>query len=380
MRLLSALLLSPILWAQSLPFPGPGNFNGSHNGFQHFRQITIDHTLVPNTDQTNFPVLVSGTISATVANGGSIQHTVTQSGGYGLTIPADAVITSDSSCTTPVAGWEFEAYSATTGVALFWFNAGTVSHTADSLYYVCYGEPSLSTQQMTVSATYDANAGGVWHWPNGSAIQNADSTANGNTTLAATAITGEIDGGASATGGFVLASCCMGTNLSPGSAVTYEGWVNFTNLLGTPNTMGAYDNNRVIGTGGGYTLSVTVLGHVTAGIVIVPSMQLTTVGTQTLTSGTWYHLALTYSNATGLISYVNGVQDGMVAGAGATIDYTGNASLPGMRFGTSLTSGSMTGNIDEHRVSTSVRSADWLRTEYNNQSNPTAFAALGAEN
>jgi hypothetical protein len=333
---------------------------------------------VPNTDQTNFPVLVSGTISATVANGGSIQHTVTQSGGYGLTIPADAVITSDSACTTRVAGWEFEAYSATTGAALFWFNAGTVSHTADSLYYVCYGEPSLSTQQMTVANTYDANTGAVWHWPNGSAIQNADSTASGNTTNATVAITGEVDGGASAT--FSLASCCTGSNLNPASALTYEGWANFTNLSNSFNTIGAWDNSRVVGLGGGYDLSVNSAGHVTAIILITGPTGLTTLGTQTLVTGTWYHLALTYSNATGFITYVNGVQDGMVAGAGATIDYSGNASSPGMRFGTSLNAGSMTGNLDEHRVSGTVRSADWLRTEYNNQSNPTAFAALGAEN
>jgi len=355
-----------------------GSSAPNHNGFAHYRVITINHTLVPNTDQTNFPVLVNGTISATVGNGGSIQHTVTQSGGYGLTIPADAIVTTDVGCTTKVAGWEFEAYSVTTGASLIWFNANTVSHLVDSKYYLCYGKPSISTQQMTVSSTYDANTGGAWHWPNGTTIQNADSTVNGNTTNATVAVTGEIDGG-TGNPAFNLAVCCAGTNLSPASTVTYEGWANFTNLSNSLNTIGAWDNNRVIGTGGGYTLSVNSSGHVTAGIVIAGT-QLTTLGTQTLVPGTWYHLALTYSNATGLISYVNGVQDGIVAGAGTSIDYSGNASLPGMRFLTSLTAGGMTGSIDEHRVSTSVRSADWLRAEYNNQSNPTTFAPLGSEN
>ncbi len=374
---LGIMLLARLAFAQALPFPGPGNVNGSHNGFVHYRTITIDHTQVPNTDQTNFSVLVSGTISATVGNGGSIQHTVTQSGGYALTIPADAVITSDLACTTRVAGWEFESYSATNGAALFWFKAGTVSHTADSVYYICYGEPSITTQQATVSATYDSNAGGVWHWPDGSTIQNADSTASGNTTIATVAITGKIDGGAAAA--FALASCCAGANLSPPSTVTYEGWANFTNLSNSFNTIGAYDNNRVIGNGGGYDLSVTATGHVTA-LINIGGNLLTIAGLQTLTTATWYHLAFTYSNASGLTTYVNGVQDGNIAGIGTMIDYSGNASSPGMRFGTSLNAGSMTGNLDEHRVSTSVRSADWLRTEYNNQTNPAAFAPLGAEN
>ena len=31
------------------------------NGYSYRRMVTIDHTKVPNTDQTNFPVLFSGT-------------------------------------------------------------------------------------------------------------------------------------------------------------------------------------------------------------------------------------------------------------------------------------------------------------------------------
>ena len=43
--------------------------------FSYSRAIRIDHTKVSNTDQTNFPVLISGTYSflATVANGGKVQ-------------------------------------------------------------------------------------------------------------------------------------------------------------------------------------------------------------------------------------------------------------------------------------------------------------------
>src|SRR6202043_2418231 len=50
------------------------------NGYVRRRTITIDHTKVPNTDQTNFPVLISGTYSylATTGNGGY----VTNSNGY----------------------------------------------------------------------------------------------------------------------------------------------------------------------------------------------------------------------------------------------------------------------------------------------------------
>ena len=182
--------------------------------------------------------------------------------------------------------------------------------------------------------------------------------------------------------GSALMTCCAGMDLNPASTVTYEGWANFTNFSTSPNTIGAYDNIRVIGTGGGYTLSVNTSGHITARDSDRLGCSLQHIGHSDIK-----HRYLVsacpdlLSMRAGLISYTcNGVQDGMVAGAGTAIDYSGNSSLPGMRFGTSLTAGSMTGSIDEHRVSTSVRSADWLKAEYNNQSNPTTFAPLGAEN
>src|SRR5260370_6901612 len=47
-----------------------------HAQYGYERAITIDHTKVPNTDQGNFPFLISGTYSylATVANGGRVQN------------------------------------------------------------------------------------------------------------------------------------------------------------------------------------------------------------------------------------------------------------------------------------------------------------------
>ena len=38
------------------------------------------------------------------------------------------------------------------------------------------------------------------------------------------------------------------------------------------------------------------------------------------------------------------------------------------------------GTIDEVRISSSARSADWIAAEYNNQSSPSTFYNFGAEN
>jgi hypothetical protein len=78
------------------------------NGYSYGRVITIDHTKVPNADQVNFPVLISGTYSylATVANGGRVQN----ANGY------DIVFTSDAAGTNKL-DHELESYNAATARA-----------------------------------------------------------------------------------------------------------------------------------------------------------------------------------------------------------------------------------------------------------------------
>jgi hypothetical protein len=70
---------------------------------------------------------------------------------------------------------------------------------------------------------------------------------------------------------------------------------------------------------------------------------------------------------------VNGVQQPLLAdGALNFTDPTGAtyiAAANGARF--------FLGTMDEFRISKTARSADWLKTEYNNQSSPSSFYILG---
>src|SRR5208282_6682714 len=61
---------------------------GWSNGYTYQRTITINYSQVPNTNQTNFPVLISGTYSylATTGNGGN----VTNANGYDIIFTSDA--------------------------------------------------------------------------------------------------------------------------------------------------------------------------------------------------------------------------------------------------------------------------------------------------
>jgi len=81
-------LLLAILFFFSVVGAVPSRAQGWSNSYAYRRTITIDHTLVPNTDQTNFPVLISGAFPdlSMTANGGN----VTNATGYDIIFTSDA--------------------------------------------------------------------------------------------------------------------------------------------------------------------------------------------------------------------------------------------------------------------------------------------------
>ena len=102
------------------------------------RAITIDYTKCGTADSTNFPVLVSFTNASlkTKANGGKVEN----SNGYDIQFFSDIGLTSKLS-------WEVEKYDATTGEIRAWVKIPTISHTANTVFYIAYGDSSISTFQ-----------------------------------------------------------------------------------------------------------------------------------------------------------------------------------------------------------------------------------------
>ncbi len=188
------------------------------NGYLYRRTIAIDHTKVPNTDQSNFPVLISGTYPylATTGNGGN----VTNANGF------DIIFTSDAGGSNPLA-YERESYNASTGAVNFWVKVPTVSHSSDTVIYVFYGNSSVTTDPSNKTAVWDSNYKGVWHLPNGTTLSASDSTSNGNngTNSGGLAATGQIDGGASFDGTTHFVDLGSSSTLQPSGAMTASAWV-----------------------------------------------------------------------------------------------------------------------------------------------------------
>lgn len=347
-----------------------GACNGWGNGYTYCRTVTIDHTKVSGSTQTDFPVLVTGTFTylKTVGNGGNVQS----ASGF------DIIFTSDATGLTTLK-FERAVWSATTGTSEFWVKVSSVSVSVDTVIYLFYGNTLVSSDQSDHANTWDSNFAGVWHFGDGTSLSLTDSTGNANngTNHSATACTGQIIGAvcfASGAGQYVD----FGNNASLEivGKITVEAWVKYTDAIPLAPTLypiiasnaptdqngyllrihggdGGGQQNQLflqLDTGGGFQL-------ISTGVVAVQNTIYSISGTYDTTLATKAHL---YTNGGIRSSAFNTNQ------IGASTDPV-------------LTGQSWAGFIDELRISNIARSQDWALTGYNNMLTPSTFYTIGNE-
>ena len=342
------------------------------NSYSYARTITISHTQVPNTDQTSFPVLFSGTYSylATTPNGGG----VTDSNGY------DIIFTSDVNGLN-ILPFERESYNGTTGAVNFWVQVPTVSHTSDTVIYLFYGNSSVTTDQSNEHGAWDSNYAGVWHLPNGSTLSANDSTSNGNngTINGATATNGQIDGAANFSGGQVV-SIAPNAQIQP-SSMSLSFWLNrgsaSQNTWGRILEKGTDQNGAPYGS---YFVYFNNTDSSSIGLALGFTDKTSdgwTSATANIAANTWYYMTMTYDGSNVKV-YENGVLEYSHANT-RSIFYDSTPLAVGAN---NTNSGGfeeyLNGMLDELRLSKVARSADWIATEYNNQSSPSTFYSIGS--
>jgi hypothetical protein len=320
------------------------------NGFTYTRAITIDHTRVPNTDQTNFPVLISGTYSylATVAYGGKVQN----ANGY------DIIFATDPQGIQRL-DHEIDSYNAN-GTLAMWMRFPMLSHTADTVIYMFYGNSAITTSQENKTGVWDSNYQAVWHLPNGASLSANDSTGRYNGTISgATATPGEIDGAANFNGSnqFINAG---GFNLGA-TSVTVEVWAKSATMT---SQNGMLVNKEPVNLDWNFLLeggSVKLRG--------ATGTQQVAVGAPS--NNAWHHLVGLISGTTASI-YI----DGVFAGSATTVAVANTTNPLDIGSGGGYY---FNGALDEVRISNAARSADWITTEYNNQNLPSTFYSLSSE-
>ena len=329
------------------------------SGWLHLKAITINHGQVAAA-QTNFPVLI-------VINDDHDLAAHARADG------ADLVFTDTIG---NLLAFEIETnYLATGGAtggtkARVWVNIPSLSNSADTVINLRYGNPLCSTSRQNAPQVWTNGFAGVWHLGE-SASPAYDSTANAASLAGNSGSTfgaaGEIGNAVSFDGstGFLTTDTGAALVLA-GSPGTISAWVYPTTLVGGARVCS-------IGTTGfaeGYQFAVSAgntfrFGFSGDGFVS---------STSTLSLNTWQQIVATW-NGTNLQFYLQGA----AAGTAAYAFYPQNNGTT-FNIGKSVwTPSAWNGSLDEIRISSVVRSAGWVATEYNNQSNPSAFAGLGSE-
>ncbi len=395
--LVGCLVALFVALALSLAYaPRTGAQAGTAEPGQGFsRTITINSGQVPSS-QSEFPLLVS------LSNDTDLQAHVARADG------GDVVFT--NSANTVKYPHEIERYDRSTGTLVAWVRVPSLSDgTVIIMWYgVDMGAPLWNSAQV-----WDPHFKMVQHMAVDSAAPSPvrDSTANANngsfqgkSTLSP--ISGTI-GSAIDYPGSAYIDCGSSSSLDfrTDGRYTWDVWVKPAAFQpGGSGIVGKKHNPNIdyqgyelycAGTGGGGGFQggagTTQLRFQTTG---GNSCSVASVDTGVV-AGAWNHVAVVYDTSEDISIYLNGepitviVHPGGTTGASGKVqtsdDAAGAANEDPLFIGWRRSApagqdrGFFYGQIDEVELSDTIRSADWIKTEYNNRKSPGDFYAVSQE-
>ena len=333
--------------------------------WQYRRAITIDHTKVqdvanPSTTYANFPVLVYATgLSNINANGADIRFT-----------------SSDGITELPR---EIESYSS--GTLYAWVKVTLTKDAGDSsndVIYAYYGNAAAT--EPDPGSTYgsqnvwDSNFKMVQHMkddPDTSHIADSTSNDNDGTKIGANEpneVSENISKAQDFDGGNDYINCGNDASLEV-DYITVEGWAQFDVNTGK-RVIASIDD----GTNRRWALYLLDSPYCLRFFVFVNNSWKSPDYLWQPTPGTWYFI-VGVKSPTYVRTYINGVEVGTPQNHPGVID----KDPMNLRIGVGNYPGYFDGTMDEVRISNIDRSAEWIFTEHNNQSNPSAFYTVSAE-
>ncbi len=329
----------------------------------YYSPISVSAAQVPST-QTDFPMLVSVTDARfkSVANSGHV------AGNNGFDIRPYT----DGTLATPVIGYYLHRYNASTGEVIMRVKVSSLS-SSTTPFVLGYGDSSLNTDASS-STTFSNSYKSFYGLSDGTTLSLTDAVgAFPGTNHGATAGVGQVDGCAAVAS---ASSQYISTGDQRSAAMSMSCWVNGTTFPGTNNTTWCMNVSAVSQY---FVLYVKSTGKLACFVFANVDRSYDGTGSHTLSTGTWYHLAMSYDSSAGLVGYVNGASDNTVAANGAIAITNVVRSSIGTNDNSASQVNFWNGSIDEVRVATVARSANWFATEYNNEVTPATFETLGTE-
>ncbi len=339
-----------------------------NTGWSFRKQLTInDAQTSGSSDFTNFPVLVSITDP-------NLQASAQSDGDDILFTSSDGATKLDH---------DIEKYDSTTGQLIAWVEVPTLYAQKDTQIYLYYGNASATSQQ-NATGTWDSNFRGVWHVAEGTGTNADDETSNTNDLTLNTAGwgSGKIDGAWDGEGAKWLNQGADDADMDFVAAdnFTLSFWFksdSSTNPVAVEYLLSKGGNNNV-----GYYIRASGSGDGT----VVFATEYTGDGNSDDTAnsvidvydGQWHYLSAVKTGTTNVQMFIDGsLKDTDSAITNSTLDtaqFFRLGDLTGADNGNEFL-----GDLDEPRVAATNRTADWIATEYNNQSNPAAFYSASTQ-
>ncbi len=327
------------------------------SGIYH-RSLTIDYTLCGGSDCHDFPVLVSITHATlrTVANGGH----VCRNDGYDILFFKDPGEIYELN-------WEIESYDGFSGVLVAWLKLSTISSSSDTIFYMRYGETSITTFHGGASGSvWNSYYRAVYHL--GSSLT-ADATTNALTLTNHNHVNqadGKIGGGAMfSSGSFQSMTRDSPTGLPVGTAErSMTCW--FKMGANQAHEFLGYGNNVGIGTYTRFSFFYT------GSDVLCLEVSGSSAGFAWIYDTNWHKITAVLpagaNNLDQVLIYFDGVLQTVVSSSAVLV--TTNTQLALGQIPEYLLDSFYTGMLDEVRIMNTGITADWEKTEYNNQNDP----------
>jgi hypothetical protein len=339
--------LPPVIIQDSITVvPGKTTVTG-YTAWQYSQKITLNTTVSGANitgDVYDFPVLVR----LTDAN---FDFQQTRSDGSDIRFAKDD--------NTPLR-YEIERWDAVSKLAEVWVRLDTVYGNSNTQSFGMYWGNAAASSVSNSVAVFDTAIGfqGVWHFNhsyNDATARTKNGTNNGTSLVEAA-----IGAGCSFTDTTQYVALPAMWTTAP-TAVTLSCWIN-TNSVSPNHRFLIY-----LGQSGEIALS-QLSDSLSIGTKTKDSSWIRIRSDHGLTAGSWYHVCGTWKNADSLRIYINGTLQGAIAASSDGLFNPGTqwqSSIGAYNRGAQYLSYS--GLMDESRVETTDRKADWIRLSYMNQ-------------
>jgi len=353
--------ISELFWFRTEPLMV---FDPFTEGWMYRKMITVDHSMVAG-ELEYFPVLLDITDT-------DLRDKAQDDG--------DDILFMNGAGVATRLYHEIEEFDSSTGRLIAWVNISSLSPTVDTSFYLYYGNMGSSNQQCP-DKTWDSDFMLVQHFNERTGAL-FDSTGYSNDGMPYGGVTQDAVGKIGNADGF------DGENdyVSMGDVLGFERTNSFSASAWIYLDTSGDAERTIIGK---YYSKGWILYHYDNRLYVNlyssgNSRILIDTTNQVLTTGAWYYVSFTYSGnsvADGVKIYFNGGSVPLNV-LYNTLSSTIVGSEP-LCFGASGTVSSkrwfLDGTIDEERISSCTRSADWILTEYLNQEDPSAFFNVGFE-